>query len=363
MFVTCFNRKGYVLRSVSFFLVLAVLGSMICLDIVKSREFDTKVYGLPLPNRILKLSGGFSDPVLKGLFFDQKTPGEIEFIIDSSDKEKVSPKEIYKLASYFFAALTVPSEDLWVNLSPHEHDRITPDGLSKTQLGKDLLGQDYILKQLSSSLTHPDTSLGRTYWRMENGKSALSKIWIVPKIAKIFENDKGVLIAESTLDIKTESLGMNVLFEPLCKEINQGKNFSELRQMYSAIILARWFKTRFYESVYNGYIAKNKTNGIELDDKNVRQKIWKLYCKSFERGVYDMIRPVSSFESPNYKKSVKQFFAGGCVFVDFKIQKTTQDLAFDAVASAEGNLSSALIDTLLAESLGANLICLNLIYL
>ncbi len=53
-----------------------------------------------------------------------------------------------KLIKYFMAALTIPEEDLWVNLSPYEAHRITPQKLGETELGKSLLSQDYILKQL-----------------------------------------------------------------------------------------------------------------------------------------------------------------------------------------------------------------------
>jgi hypothetical protein len=53
-----------------------------------------------------------------------------------------------RLIKYFLASLTVPEKDLWVNLSPYEEDRIAPESLGPTDLGKELLEQDYILKQL-----------------------------------------------------------------------------------------------------------------------------------------------------------------------------------------------------------------------
>ena len=59
-------------------------------------------------------------------------------------------------------------------------------------IGKTLLIEDYLLKQLSSSLTDPHTSYGKKYWqevhkiaaRLANTKNipldTFNKIWIVP---------------------------------------------------------------------------------------------------------------------------------------------------------------------------------------
>ena len=57
-----------------------------------------------------------------------------------------------QLVKYFLAGLTIPEGDLWVNLSPYEKDRMVPAALGQTDLGRDLLAQDYILKQLTASL-------------------------------------------------------------------------------------------------------------------------------------------------------------------------------------------------------------------
>ena len=57
-----------------------------------------------------------------------------------------------RLVKYFLAALTIPEKDLWVNLSPYEKDRVITDEFGSTEMGRDLLAQDYMLKQLTSSL-------------------------------------------------------------------------------------------------------------------------------------------------------------------------------------------------------------------
>ena len=70
-------------------------------------------------------------------------------------------KEEYKsLVKYFLASLAIPDDDQWVNLSPYEKGRIIKDNFGKTEMGRDLLGEDYILKQITSSLIYPEDGLG-----------------------------------------------------------------------------------------------------------------------------------------------------------------------------------------------------------
>ena len=82
--------------------------------------------------------------------------------MDQGDRRPVTrpaegpQRDASRLIKYFFAALTVPEKDLWVNLSPYEKDRIAPVAFARTEMGRDLLAQDYLLKQLTASLMYPD---------------------------------------------------------------------------------------------------------------------------------------------------------------------------------------------------------------
>ena len=116
------------------------------------------------PDRMVSLSPHFSFPVLKGLRFNPENPLAVEFIIDTVDSREISKEEAETLIRYFLAALTIPQEDIWVNLSPYESDKVVTESLSQTELGKDLLSQDYTLKHLSASLTYPDGDIGRDCW-------------------------------------------------------------------------------------------------------------------------------------------------------------------------------------------------------
>jgi len=91
-----------------------------------------------------------------------------DFIVhpgDSGLQDQAFQNESSKLIKYFLAALTIPEDEMWVNLSPYEKDRIIPGGFGDTEMGRDLLAQDYLLKQLTASLMYPDEKLGNDFWK------------------------------------------------------------------------------------------------------------------------------------------------------------------------------------------------------
>ena len=108
---------------------------------------------------------------------------------------------------YFFAALALPAQDLWVNLSPYENNRVAPDSLAQTELGKDLLGQDYVLKQLAASMTYPESEAGKAYWKDAGNIQAFNKIWITADKAQVYEG-KSVPV-EKNSDAKARIVVLN----------------------------------------------------------------------------------------------------------------------------------------------------------
>ena len=45
-----------------------------------------------------------------------------------------------------------------------KRDRIIKDDFGKTEMGRDLLAEDYMLKQITSSLIYPEDGLGKKFW-------------------------------------------------------------------------------------------------------------------------------------------------------------------------------------------------------
>jgi hypothetical protein len=300
------------------------------------------VQQLPVPGIMVSPSASHTPLMLKGLIVDPKKPLNFEFIVDTGkdSQETASVKaEANQLVRYFLAGLTVPEGDLWVNLSPYEKDRMVPEALGQTDLGRDLLAQDYILKQLTASLIYPEKDLGKEFWNRVYAKAqkqfgttnipvnTFNKVWILPNQAQVFENGKAVYVTKATLKVmldedytakqkngdgpqfKTTSISSqivrDIVLPEIEKEVNEGKNFAPLRQIFTALILAKWYK----ETISNGllesaYLNKNKVSGINLDNPAIKQEIYERYLSAYKKGVFNYIK---EDETSNPKK----YFSGG----------------------------------------------------
>ena len=158
---------------------------------------------MPIAPNLVSLSPMFDSPRLKGLRLHPDNPFQFDFIIEPgsgnySDAEL--KQQSAKLISYFLAGLTMPEDDLWVNLSPYEPDSVIPQELTATDLGRDLLTQDYFLKQLCASLTYPESPIGKEYWQSVYRRSqakygntnvpveTLNKVWVAPSKAVVYKD-------------------------------------------------------------------------------------------------------------------------------------------------------------------------------
>ncbi len=293
-------------------------------------------------SRLTALSPQHTLPTLKGLRIDPDSPLMIDFIVGYGDEKSASKEEVARLVRYFMAGLTVADQDLWVNLSPYEADRIMDDNLVTTELGEDMLNTDYILKQLASSLTYPESEAGKAYWQAiqtHKGKvQAFNKVWIVPDKVKLYEHDNMVVVARATLKVETEAdylaaqqnhsgvqppsaaadpatIAFKTHILPLIeKEVNTGKNFARLRQMYTSLLLAKWFKEKFRQSFYRYYIDAAKVNGINLAQKGVKEKIYNMYREAFQKGAYDYVRKDledNGISLPMHKTGKRRYICGG----------------------------------------------------
>src|SRR5690349_13813269 len=130
-------------------------------------SYAQSLSSLPTPGTIISLSQTFQPAIIEGITIHPDNPFQFDFIINPGDDHlqgEALKNESQKLIKYFLASLTVPEKEMWVNLSPYEQERIVSDGFGKTEMGRDMLAQDYILKQLTASLMHPETDLGKEFW-------------------------------------------------------------------------------------------------------------------------------------------------------------------------------------------------------
>ena len=119
---------------------------------------------MPQPGTMVHLSPEYTPAYLKGIVIHPENALKFDFIIHKGDRiltDAQKRQEYTKLTKYFLASLAIPDDDQWVNLSPYEKDRIIKDDFGKTEMGRDLLAQDYVLKQITASLIYPGDNLGK----------------------------------------------------------------------------------------------------------------------------------------------------------------------------------------------------------
>ena len=317
-----------------------------------------------------QLTQEYTPMLLTGLKINTKNPFEFEFLVNpgSSDiKIDVEARRALpeKLIKYFLAAVTVPEEDLWVNLNPKEANRIIPGAFGKTEMGRDLLAQDYVLKQIAASLM-TNSVMGNNFksnvitHHPSLITNILNKIWIVTESAVVYEKDNVAYVLEAKLKVMTQDERTNVskaaqpqdnliqnLIPKIQSEVNYGEKFAQLRQIYNSLILAAWYKRKLKNSILKqAYIGKNKIIGVDITDKDASQKIYDQYLKSFKEGVLNKIR--EEYDPVNQEIIARKYFAGGAEFVNI-------DKAMNVISNI-GNYGSQLLklDSAMVVKAGVN---------
>ncbi len=336
-------------------------------------------FRLPAPGVMVYLSPAFNPPILKGLKVHPDNPFRFDFILDRGDFQESSQDlkdESSKLIKYFLASLTIPEKDLWVNLSPYEKDRIVPESFGRTEMGRDLLAEDYMLKQITASLIYPEGETGKKFWKRIYQEAAkkfgttnipvntFNKVWIVPEKAVVYENAKAgtAYVVESKLKVMLEQdylslqehvgisalpqvkdanqLGSKIVKEivipELTKEVNFDKNFTQLRQVYNSLILATWYKKKIkYSILAQVYENKNKVVGVNIDDTQEKQKIYERYLQAFKKGVYNYIK--EEMDPSTQQIIPRKYFSGGFNFA-MMVDSTMEinDFGKDAAMNVSG---------------------------
>ncbi|MBF0478078.1 MAG: hypothetical protein HQL26_01210 [Candidatus Omnitrophica bacterium] len=318
------------------------------------------------------LSQPYMPSIIAGLKIDRTNPLHMDFYVAKGD-EKVDgltkEEEYNKMIRYFLAALTVPDKDQWVNLSPYENNRIVPEGFGKTEMGRDLLSQDYLLKQITSSLIYPEKEIGQKFWDNVYSKvyakyganaqvpvNTFNKVWIVPNEATVFEQNDMVWVVGSKLKVMLEqdymALDKNrgsmqfglkdveaqdvnsmskissdmvreIILPAIEKEVNEGKNFALLRQIYNSMILAAWYKKTLQDSFLgHAYANKGKVWGVDHADAQANQKIYDQYVKAFKVGVFNYIK--EEYDPVTQQIIPRKYFSGGMRGVGSDVKVVSQ---------------------------------------
>jgi hypothetical protein len=283
----------------------------------------------------------------------------------------------------FFIGLTLPESKFWVNLNPWEPDVIADEDLRKTDMGRIMLEADLQMKKDFCKYGNPcESEIGDEYWELLNKKSEelaeecmkkhpaeieetdnvlfspVTRHWIVPDKTDVYGTDDEVYIVDITLNIESDPVyehstyqivNQNPSLSDECKEdldeaameygryameleevmilplvvqeVNHGGYYSDLRQVYTSLALAQWYKDkiRHTSGIFTNLIdSKDLT---ELESKYIwdAEDIWRDYVKSFKEGEYHCWKN-RTYEKGDYIITESRLYSsGGVDFTDIKL--------------------------------------------
>ena len=205
---------------------------------------------------------------------------------------------------------------------------------------------------MSASLLFPENELGKKFWERVYADvkdklgtnnlptETLNKVWIVPDEASIYENGTSVFVTASHLKVMLEDdyknpnlstandsqqtkLIKEIILPAIEKEVNEGKNFASLRQIYNSMILATWYKQNLKESFLSKeYVDQNKISGVNVDDPAIGQKIYDQYLSALKEGVYDYVK--EDYDPATQEVTTRKYFSGGVEFKETRLRKVSR---------------------------------------
>jgi hypothetical protein len=251
----------------------------------------------------------------------------------------------------FRIAAAMPANAFWVNLNPNEPDRIADHLLGKTDVARVLLEADLQLKRDSAAITDPRTSpVGQEYWNRilaaagARGSGAKvvqgTRVWIVPGRIVIAGDDDHAYIESAQLGVKLESQylesqsasgatlgdrsGTLVAADAVARElilpvlnnwVNRAPQYEELRQVFSSLILAQWYKD------HHGPLNCGDTESKDSpsDPSWTPRETWLEYMRSLKYGEYSFSKVTTFYQGSQIGTDTLEYFDGGVDFTQIHL--------------------------------------------
>ncbi len=298
--------------------------------------------------------------LLTGFAFNSQNPFSHGFILGHPRPDELGQQQSQELqkrmGEYLNTFLVVRGEDMHVDLNPYKDFCGIPEPLRKTRLGWDLLRQDLGLKRFTTQLLHPGHETGGQFWKELLAKTAAGaglescfKVWITPGGASVYQKQEGdaVQVDITGFNMKVscdfdyqsaEKLRKNraagsshavvmgladehalaifkeAVLPRIQAEVDQGDTFGLLRQIYTVLICAKWYKDHIGGQL-SGFIDSNDTGkyGLDVVEEDPRI-IQREYQRLFEEGAWAETLP---WYDKGGKQLVKrQFVVGRIELVD-----------------------------------------------
>ncbi len=190
-------------------------------------------------------------------------------------KEELSEsQEAKRILSYFYSALTIPTENWWADLYLFNPEtKLLGDGLEYTELGHVMLDSDLRMKLLVNRLMSPDSPTGEGLWdRLARlGVDGFSpRFWMVPGAMEVYATEDELYIKEAGIDVEVsiedadipedlkeeiKSILKETVIPEIERAINYSQEFAPLRKAYYAMLLAGWAKEALKERYKQSRLA------------------------------------------------------------------------------------------------------------
>lgn len=256
-------------------------------------------------------------------------------------------------ATAFMTGLVVPEYKFWVSMDPQDPDRIIDEQLGQTDVGRIMLEADLQMKKDFPLYDNPcATKTGKAFWNLLDKKrdalvekcikmypeerQNIENVWFYPVDRHVIFPDKiyaytngtQIYIINATLTIKNQpeydlctfkvdgqnsavlSKGcreelnksaidfgqyfndlQNDMISPyVVADVNQGEKFEDLRNVYTSLALAQWYKSRISSDIdifRSMRDTSNSTMLVSLEPWSPKE-IWNRYVYSFKNGEYSL---------------------------------------------------------------------------
>jgi hypothetical protein len=254
-------------------------------------------------------------------------------------------------ATAFMTGLVIPEYKFWVSMDPRDPDRIIDEQLGQTDVGRIMLEADLQMKKDFHLYDNPCANeTGKAFWNLLNKKRdalvekcimmypeerqnienvrfySVDRHVILPDKIYAYTNGTQIYIINATLTIKNQpeydlctfnvdgqnsaalSKGcreelnksaidfgqyfndlQNDMISPyVVADVNQGEKFEDLRNVYTSLALAQWYKSRISSDIdifRSMRETSNSTMLVSLEPWSPKE-IWNRYVYSFKNGEY-----------------------------------------------------------------------------
>jgi hydroxymethylpyrimidine pyrophosphatase-like HAD family hydrolase len=248
-----------------------------------------------------------------GIAVDMRDPLTVGFL---SAKRNTGSAAYY--ARLFAEALRARPQDLWVNLSSDEPQRVAGSSIAGSEFGRELLAQDLMLKKKTDALLHPDSDTGRQYWQKvaPSTPSVAGRVWIVPSKAELYFDGTKLVVLCAHFEVKAQldaaeekaagSAFREEIMPALQRTIDDDPVFAPLRRLYAILLAASWYKKE---------VMGNLPSDVSFDRVVYRDDappelglIHGVYRSIYEKGSFDLTEKVKSVSGRLEKR---RYFSGG----------------------------------------------------